>query len=149
MSAEVEIRALLDGWSAAVRDHDVDRVMACYASEARIFDAAPPLAIDIDGHRAGFAGWFASWSGPIGNTLEHAAITVDGGLAMVTALSHLTGQRADGSATDVWMRVTLGLRHDGNSWRIVHEHVSLPMLMDGSDRAATDLRPVGEPPRTR
>ncbi|MDT7608895.1 MAG: hypothetical protein QOG96_3398 [Pseudonocardiales bacterium] len=35
----------------------------------------------------------------------------------------------------------LGLRKIDGSWRIVHEHNSTPFYLDGSLRAALDLRP--------
>ncbi|MGH3157151.1 MAG: nuclear transport factor 2 family protein, partial [Streptosporangiaceae bacterium] len=41
----------------------------------------------------------------------------------------------------LWYRSTLGLRRLDGEWRIVHEHTSTPFYMDGSLRAATDLRP--------
>jgi ketosteroid isomerase-like protein len=42
---------------------------------------------------------------------------------------------------DLWFRSTLGLRKSDGVWRIVHEHTSTPFYMDGSFRAAVDLKP--------
>jgi PhnB protein len=33
------------------------------------------------------------------------------------------------------------LRRENGEWSIVHEHESVPFLMDGSDKAALDLKP--------
>jgi hypothetical protein len=40
----------------------------------------------------------------------------------------------------VWVRSTAGYRKVNGTWKIAHEHVSLP-LPDGSDKAALDLKP--------
>lgn len=42
---------------------------------------------------------------------------------------------------DFWIRLNLGLRKAGGAWKIIHEHESVPFLMDGSDKAALDLKP--------
>jgi ketosteroid isomerase-like protein len=39
------------------------------------------------------------------------------------------------------VRATIGCRKVGNTWLITHEHASVPFYMDGSDRAALDLKP--------
>jgi ketosteroid isomerase-like protein len=39
------------------------------------------------------------------------------------------------------MRETLCLEREADSWRIVHEHTSVPFYMDGSMRPAFDLKP--------
>ena len=49
--------------------------------------------------------------------------------------------KADGGPQDLWFRATLGLRKTGGTWKITHEHNSTPFYMDGSGRAANDLRP--------
>jgi hypothetical protein len=56
-------------------------------------------------------------------------------------LTHLTGTKTDGTRVDLWFRSTTGLRRTAAGWQITHEHDSTPFYMDGSDRAATDLRP--------
>jgi ketosteroid isomerase-like protein len=45
------------------------------------------------------------------------------------------------SPTDLWFRLTLGLRSIGGRWKLLHEHESVPFYMDGSYKAAVDLRP--------
>jgi hypothetical protein len=46
----------------------------------------------------------------------------------------------DGSKSNVWFRETLGLRRAGGAWKIARSHESVPMSMDGSFRAAIDLK---------
>ncbi len=53
----------------------------------------------------------------------------------------MTGTRTDGEHTDLWFRETVCLRKASGRWKITHEHNSVPLYMDGTDRAAADLTP--------
>jgi ketosteroid isomerase-like protein len=41
----------------------------------------------------------------------------------------------------IWFRHTLGFRKIRGKWKIPHEHESVPFYMDGSFKAAVDLKP--------
>ena len=53
----------------------------------------------------------------------------------------MTGTKHDGQVVDLWYRITAVLRQTPGGWKISHQHHSTPFYMDGSDRAALDLRP--------
>jgi ketosteroid isomerase-like protein len=42
---------------------------------------------------------------------------------------------------DVWVRATTCFRKIDGEWIIVHEHASVPLYMEGSNRASIDLTP--------
>lgn len=46
--------------------------------------------------------------------------------------------RSNGDQTDIWVRKTLCFRKIDNEWKIIHEHQSVPLSMDGSNKAAVD-----------
>jgi ketosteroid isomerase-like protein len=48
---------------------------------------------------------------------------------------------ADGEKVDMWLRETLCFRKIDGKWKITHEHESVPFYMDGSFKAAVDLKP--------
>ncbi|MCI0618009.1 nuclear transport factor 2 family protein, partial [bacterium] len=107
-----------------------------------LFDIAPPLRYSgADTHRKSLDEWFSSFDGPIGYEFRDLEIVAGGEVAFLFSMSHLTGKRTNGEQTDVWMRVTIGLSKVNDRWLIVHEHVSVPLYMDGSDKAAVDLKP--------
>jgi uncharacterized protein (TIGR02246 family) len=143
MSAESEIRALLAQRAQAIGEKDARKALAYYADDVVNFDLAPPLA--QRGREATdpaeLQGWFESWSGPIGLAFDQLDVRVSGDFAFAFGFLHMTGLRTDGSHTDVWARITLGLARREGRWRIVHEHQSFPTMMDGSGRSASDLRP--------
>ena len=69
-------------------------------------------------------------------------LVVGDGLAWSTALNRIRGTKTDGTKEDIWFRTTMCFRKSGGDWRIVHDHSSTPFYMDGSLRAAVDLKPV-------
>ena len=104
------------------------------------FDLAPPLRT-VGNDPQGFKDWFATWRGQIGFGITELSVSAGEDVAFCHALIHLTGSRTDGSESDVWFRDTLGLRKAAGVWKIAHGHESVPMRMDGSFRAAIDLKP--------
>jgi PhnB protein len=101
---------------------------------------APPLRTAESGPE-GLDAWFATWQGPIGYEIHDLGIAAGGDVAFCHGLARLTGTKTDGEKPDVWFRLTLGLRRAADGWVIVHEHESVPFYMDGSLRAAVDLKP--------
>lgn len=144
MSDIQDIRDLLDRYEAAVLARDADAALADYADDAIGYDLAPPLMhgpeqiLDRDGMRD----WFATWTGDIVITHPEAAIIVDGNLAVAHGLQNMKGVKAgDMDPTSLWFRFTIVMRRQGEAWKIVHIHTSVPMAMDGSGHALTDLTP--------
>jgi PhnB protein len=143
MTAREQIRALLRDHAAAMSVKDARRVVACYAPDAVSFSLAPPLRSAGDEIRdpAGIECWFRTWDGPVGLDIGEPVIEVGGDVAFCHGLTHMTGTKTDGEQVDLWFRSTVGLRRTDADWQITHEHESTPFYMDGSGRAATDLRP--------
>jgi len=142
-SAQEQIRALLDDRAAAITARDAHRAVALYEPEAVSFSLAPPLRNAADEVRdpAGLEGWFQTWGGPIGYDIGEPVIEAGDDVAFCHGLTHMTGTKTDGECVDLWFRSTVGLRRTAAGWQITHEHDSTPFYMDGSGRAATDLRP--------
>ncbi|QQP91816.1 nuclear transport factor 2 family protein [Skermanella sp. TT6] len=137
------IRTVLRDRAGAIRAKDAGGALAAFAADAVTFDLAPPLA------KAGpdaldwsdLEDWFATWRGPIGYELADFSVAVDGDHACCHGFVRISGTKTDGEEVSVWARQTLFLRRFTPSWLIVHEHTSVPFHMDGSYRAAVDLKP--------
>ena len=139
---ETPVRELIHAWTAALRAKDVDGVLSCYAADVVSFDLAPPLQyVGTDALRKSLAAWFPTFQGPIGYEVRDLRITTSGDVAFCRSLNRITGRRAGGEDTDVWVRATVGCRRVDGRWLITHEHASVPFYMDGSVRAAVDLKP--------
>jgi uncharacterized protein (TIGR02246 family) len=136
---EAEIRSLLDRRARALRIKDARGVLSCQADDFVHFSLAPPLQSETDA--AGLEAWFATWDGPIGYETRALAVATGEDVAFCHGLSRLTGTKIGGEKADVWFRTTLGLRKLDGAWKIVHEHESVPFYMDGSFKAAVNLKP--------
>ena len=138
---EAEIRAVIGRLHQAHHDKDVQAIAASYAEDAAIFNLAPPLShqgINLKEKQA----WLDSWDGPIEITPSNLSVTISGDIAFCHGYLRMTGNpKAAPQRVDFWMRETLCLNREAGSWRIVHEHTSVPFYMDGSLRPAFDLKP--------
>jgi predicted dithiol-disulfide oxidoreductase (DUF899 family)/ketosteroid isomerase-like protein len=141
-SDEARVREVIADWAGAVRAKDVDRAIAHYAADVVSFDLAPPLQYaGREALRKSLAEWFRTFHGPIGFDVHDLTVTAGGDVAFCRSLNRISGTRINGEKTDVWVRATIGCHRGGDTWLITHEHASVPFHMDGSDRAAIDLRP--------
>jgi ketosteroid isomerase-like protein len=138
---EAEIRSRIERWQEALRAKSLDGVMANYVDGAVAFDLAPPLEHSATELRRGLAEWFPTWDGPIGYETRELSVTAGDDVAFSRSLNHLTGKRTNGDKADVWFRATLCFRKVDGEWLVAHEHTSVPFYMDGSFRAAVDLKP--------
>jgi PhnB protein len=138
-AAEKDVKQAIEARNAALSAKDVAAVMATGYAGFVSYSMAPPLK-STEG-KAGLVGWFATWDGPIGLKVRDLKITAGDDVAFASCLAHMTGRKTDGEDIDLWHRQTLGLKRVRGDWKIVHEHSSVPFLMDGSYRAAVDLKP--------
>jgi ketosteroid isomerase-like protein len=138
---EMAIRAVIESVAKAHYDKNAAGVVAPYAKDAVIYELAPPLShmgMDVKQKQA----WMDGWEGAIEREVRDLEITVTGDFAMVHGYYRLGGTpKSAGRPISFWMRATVALRREGNSWQIVHEHTSVPLYMDGSLRPAFDLEP--------
>jgi PhnB protein len=135
------IHKTIDDRSQALRAKDARGVLAHHSEDYVLFSLAPPLAVTVAGDSEGLQDWFDTWDGPIGYELHDRVIETGGDIGFCRALAHMTGRKIGGEKVDLWFRLTLCLRRADTRWRITHEHESVPFYMDGSYRAAVDLKP--------
>lgn len=134
-----EITRLLEEVSRAYRERDPDAAVAADASEAVIFDLAPPLQHARS--RDDIAAWLETWKGPVDQEFKDLQVHAEGNIAFVHGFVRVSTTTLEEEKAQWWMRYTAGLRRENGSWQIVHEHTSVPFYMDGSYRAAIDLEP--------
>jgi uncharacterized protein (TIGR02246 family) len=140
---EAEIRALIESQAQALRAKDARAVLSHYAPGVVTFDLAPPLmqAGSEEDSRKALESWFATWQGPLGYETRDFGITAEGDIAFGYGFIRIHGTKVSGERNDLWVRQTLGLRKVEGAWKITHEHTSVPFYMDGSYKAAIDLKP--------
>jgi PhnB protein len=136
---ESAVQEAIQRRNAALSAKDVAAVMATGAAGFVSYSLAPPL--QSTGGAAGMKAWFSTWDGPIGLDVQGLEVVASEDVAFAHGFFRMSGRKTDGSAADLWFRQTFGLTRSGETWKIAHEHSSVPFLMDGSFRAAVDLKP--------
>ena len=127
------IQALEDQFAAAVRAKDVDAIMKVYVpgSDLLVFDVVPPRQyVGADAYRKDWKEFLGTFKGPIKFTISDLSIDAGGKMAYSHSIQRVTGTDAKGKPVDMTVRVTDVYRRTGNDWRIVHEHVSVPVNTD-------------------
>jgi ketosteroid isomerase-like protein len=143
MTEHDAVLAHVDAGFAAVAAGDAAGAVAGLAPDVVAYELQPPLAFaGADARdRAGLEAWFATWRAPPRIALSHPRVEIEGTLAVVFGLANMRGQKVDGADIDLWYRATFVLRNGRDGWRVLHSHTSVPFRMDGSEKAALDLRP--------
>jgi uncharacterized protein (TIGR02246 family) len=125
---EDQIRQLILGWAAAVHSGDLDTVLQDHADDIVMFDVPPPE----DGVR-GLAAYRQTWppffewqrSGAAFEIVE-LDVTAGNDVAFAWALLRCGTQEELRTDPTNRLRLTLGLRREGDRWVVAHEHHSFP-----------------------
>jgi ketosteroid isomerase-like protein len=136
---EAAIRALIDRWTKAAHEKNVDGVMAIYQRGPSLvaYDLVPPLQYKgWDAYQA----FFDQYDGPIEFEFRDLAIAAGATFGYSHELQRVSGTLKGGQKTAFWLRVTDVYRKIGGQWRVVHEHVSVPTNLE-TGKAALDLTP--------
>ena len=136
----VAIARKISDWACALGNKDADTVSQFFTKDVVSFDLAPPLK-HVGFDRKMMEDWFKTWKGGIGYEVTDQVIEVSDTLAVARSLDHMTGTKVDGEKVDVWTRSTVCFRKEGEGWKVMHVHASVPFYMDGSLKAAVDLKP--------
>ena len=138
-----EIREVIEAKAAALQTGDVKLLKSYYAPQTLEFTLAPPLGARTDSSDvAPVEQWLAGFERPPRREVTQLEITTDGDVAFATSIDGMTMTPKGGPGEmTLWFRVTLGLRRIDGRWLVTHEHESVPFYMDGSLRAAVDLKP--------
>jgi uncharacterized protein (TIGR02246 family) len=126
---ESEIRTLIDDWSEAISNKDIDSILAHYAEEVIAFDVPPPL--QLKGRKAlrtNIENWLEMFEGPIQVEFEDQNTTISGDLAMLHQLARIS-DKSKGEGSGTWVRVTVCYQKIGGRWLVIHEHASVPFGM--------------------
>jgi ketosteroid isomerase-like protein len=138
---ESAIRVGIEARARAIRERDVDALLAFYAPDVKTFDLAAPLANDgIEAVRRRVADWFGSFSSPIEYRVRKIELHVAGDVAFEHHLVHVEGRTMLGEHVRMWFRESVGYRKMGDVWKVVHQHSSVPMDM-ATRKARIDLHP--------
>jgi uncharacterized protein (TIGR02246 family) len=141
IEAEAEIRALMAARVAAVHAKDAAAMVANYAEDVVSCDLLEPMENKgVDAVRRRVRQWFEGYDGNMGYEIRELDVHSAFDVAFCHGLHHVTGTTKKGQKIDMWWRATQGFRRIDGSWRIVHEHASVPFDMK-SGKVSFSLKP--------
>jgi uncharacterized protein (TIGR02246 family) len=125
---EAAIRALEARFAAAVSAKDVDGIMRVYAPDVFVYDVTPPRQyVGAAAYRKDWEGFTSGFKGPVKFEVSDLAVDVAGPVAWSHSIQRAAGTDPNGQPSEVTVRVTDVYRKTAGGWRIVQEHVSVPV----------------------
>jgi uncharacterized protein (TIGR02246 family) len=124
---EMEIRALIERWVAAVRAQDREAIRAEHDPEILMFDVPPPFSLQgLEEYMATWELFFSRTERAASFGLRDVQVTAGNDVAFATATGGCVDFDASGKEEQLQFRLTMGFRKIDGHWRIVHEHHSQP-----------------------
>jgi uncharacterized protein (TIGR02246 family) len=117
---EAEIRELVESWAQAVRNVDMEGVLARHTADIVMLDVPVPLqSKGLEAYRKTWELFFKySQGGPNAFNIIEMEVVADRTVAFCQAILGILDSR---------LRLTIGLRKEDGEWRIAHEHHSYPV----------------------
>ena len=126
MNNEAQIRTLIENWAAAVRNKDMDGILAHHSADIVMYDVPPPFeSVGIDGYRNTWDIFFKYTRLGIFD-IQKLHIIADEHVAFCYATLKCSDKSDSGEFVELPFRLTIGLKKIGEQWTIVHEHHSIP-----------------------
>jgi uncharacterized protein (TIGR02246 family) len=124
---QTEILALIERWTAAVRNENRDAIRRDHDADMLMFDVPPPfLSRGLDAYMATWELFFSSVEKPVAFDFHDIEITAGEDVAFATATGNCVNIDSKGNREPLQFRLTMGLRKIEGQWRVMHEHHSLP-----------------------
>ena len=117
-----DVRQALAEWAEAVRAADAERAVAGRDDDVVLFDVVPPAV--VAGRAAYRASWELFWEAQGRGEFDVSGLTVVAGEDVAFAYGLITVGAAGSEGFPI--RLTVGLRRDGDRWLVLHEHHSPP-----------------------
>lgn len=132
--------SVIERYSEAVQTLDSKAMLALYSPDARVFDLMAPF--EIHG-RKGFQDRIESWFSEVDAKDARAEasdveVKTADGLATMTMFMRYSDLTESGERRSMTNRLTWILEADGDDWKIIHEHTSVPLSEE-------DMTPIYEP----
>ena len=125
-SDKTSIRQLVENWANAVRNKDIDAILAHHAADIVMFDVPEPFqSIGIDAYRKTWDIFF-KYTEPGVFDIQQLKIIADENVAFCIATMKCSDKSDGGDFVPLGFRLTIGLKKINNQWMIIHEHHSIP-----------------------
>ena len=123
---ETQIRQLVENWARAVRNNDIDTILAHHSDDIVMYDVPPPFqSIGIDAYRRTWDLYYA-YTKPGVFDIQELQITTGEEVAFCFAKMKCEDKSSSEDFVPLDFRLTIGLKKINDQWTITHEHHSVP-----------------------
>ena len=128
-SVESEVLNVFESWLRAARASDLEAIVSHYSPDIVAYDAVARLEFrGVDAYRKHWEMCMSMCENPMFEA-KAPEIGASGDLAFLHTLLRCGAVDDKGVENASWMRLTVAYRKFGATWRVVHEHFSLPFDM--------------------
>ena len=123
---EIQIRQLVENWAKAVRQKDMDAILAHHADNIVMYDVPKPFqSIGLSAYRKTWDTFFAFTRLGMFD-IQELQVFADEHIAFCFAAMKCADKSNSEDFVELDFRLTIGLKKINNEWTIVHEHHSVP-----------------------
>lgn len=120
------VRTLVENWAQAVRDRDIDAILAHHSQDIVMFDVPPPLqSTGLDAYRKTWELFFKYTKEGVFDVQE-LHVTAGETVAFCFAKMRCEDTYKSDEYVPIDFRLTIGLEKINGQWTITHEHHSVP-----------------------
>ncbi len=121
------IREIIENWAKAVREKNMEGILANHSNDFVIYDVPEPFqSVGLEAYRKTWDTFFL-WAQDFG-VFDIKGLHIISGedVAFCYAGMQCAGAYKNGEAEFLDFRLTVGLKKINNNWTILHEHHSIP-----------------------
>lgn len=123
---EAQIRRLIEDWAAAVRNGDIEAILAHHADNIVMYDVPKPFqSVGIAAYRKTWDTFFA-FTKPGVFDIRELHVVADKNVAFCFATMKCADKSNTAEYVELDFRLTVGLMKINGQWTIMHEHHSIP-----------------------
>jgi ketosteroid isomerase-like protein len=123
---EIQVRQLVENWALAVRNKDMENILAHHSNDIVMFDVPKPFqSVGIEAYRKTWELFF-QYTKPGVFEFQQLDIFADSNIAFCIATVKCADKSNSEEYIDLDFRLTIGLKKINNQWIIIHEHHSIP-----------------------
>lgn len=127
-----QVREILEQWAKATRINLRDEILKNHAPDVVIYDVLPPMKYEgADAYRSSWDDWQPDTQGEGQFDLQDLTVVAGADVAFAHCFIRCGGALPDGKTYEDLVRATFCLKKTGESWRIVHQHISKPFKLPG------------------
>jgi uncharacterized protein (TIGR02246 family) len=123
---EAQIRQIVENWAKAVRNKELDGILAHHSEDIVMYDVPEPFqSVGIEAYRKTWDLFF-SYTKPGVFNIQELRIIADENVAFCFAKMKCEDKSKSADFEPLDFRLTTGLKKVDNQWTIIHEHHSVP-----------------------